>query len=242
MANGFKNAIGSFKSVFDKKGISLFWLAGIVAAMMFIFAPFMNIAAIHVNQKVASDEVMDMGDFDDYMDGFGHYSVKVKAADGFTMFELSKLGGTVDRLIDTAVKLAGPYGSMISKDMLVDSLDMIEDEMDDYLEEIEDDYSVKVRKSSVKEVFGTLHLVLKGRTALLITPFVLILCGIGMFLFTLINKKVAKIVCSSIPVASLLWIMLCSSHFFSIMGIGAWVILVAAALGILSAIMDKSAC
>lgn len=148
--------------------------------------------------------------------------VKVKVSDGLNLFELAKASGTVDRAADK---------KDIDKDDIVDEM---EDEVED---EMEDDIS----ESTINEIVGTAHLIIKGQVALYVIPWILIISGIGLLIFTVINNKKLKLVFSIVPLVCFIWLMICSSSFFSIMGIGAWAILVGIILGITSALKDKPA-
>lgn len=217
-----KNTIDSVKNVKNefvgnvrKMGLSLFCLLGIIGAMLLVVAPFMNFASIHLNEKVKQDGY------------FSTFSVKVKASDGFNLFELSKLSKSVDNIIEKI--------GFVDKDYIVAE---IEDMDDDIEESIQDETGINVRDKSVDEVIGTMLLVTKGQAALAVTPWIILISGLGLLIFTVINKKIPKIVCSAIPMVCLLWLIICSGNFFSIMGIGAWAIIIGIGLGIVSAIKD----
>lgn len=218
----FKNAPGEFAGRVKRMGISVFCLLGIIAAMLFLAAPFMNFASIHVNEKVEIPSYYSYG-----MGSLYGSKVNVKAGMGFNLFELSQLSGTVERLAD---RLGGA-----DTDDLADALE----EAEDYLiHELEDEIDTSIKDSSVKEVFGTAALILKGRAAVLITPWILIVCGAGLLVFTVTSHRKLKLVFSLIPLACLIWLMICSGHFFSIMGIGAWAIILGIVLGLISAVKD----
>lgn len=216
---GIRNVQSQFKGRVNRMGLSTFCLLGIIAAMLLIVAPFMNFASIHVNQKIEEEGYI------------RDIKIKIKASDGLNLFELAKLSGTIDRVIDE-------MGGFVDKDDLVDELD---DAEEDVIDDLEDEFDTDVRKSSVRETFGTMHLVLKGHAATVVTPWILIICGLGLLIFTVINNKTMKLVFSITPLACLIWLMICSSHFFSIMGIGAWAIILGIVLGTVSALQDKQA-
>lgn len=216
---GIKKVQSQFKGRVNRMGLSTFCLLGIIAAMLLIVAPFMNFASIHVNQKIEEEGYIT------------DINIKIKASDGLNLFELAQLSATVDRVFDK-------MGGFVDKDDIADEL---EDAEDDAVDEMEDEFDTDIKKSSVKETFGTLHLVLKGQAATAVTPWILIICGLGLLIFTVINNKVAKLVFSAVPLVCLIWLMLCSSHFFSIMGIGAWAIILGIVLGVVSALQDKPA-
>lgn len=219
----FKNAPGEFAGRVKRMGISAFCLLGIIAAMLFLAAPFMNFASIHVNEKVEIPSYYSYG-----MGSLYGSKVNVKAGIGFNLFELSQLSGTVERLADR-------LGGGADTDDLADALE----EAEDYLiRELEDEIDTNIKDSSVKEVFGTAALILKGRAAVLITPWILIVCGAGLLVFTVTGHRKLKLVFSLVPLACLIWLMICSGHFFSIMGIGAWAIILGIVLGLISAVKD----
>jgi len=244
IAQNIKDVKKEFTTKFNKMGLSLYCILGIVAAMLFIVSPFMNFASIHVKQKIDSEFIEDeIGygyyyDYDDYdydspFGGSGSSKkLKVKATLGLDLFELSQFSGDVDRVCD----LVG-----INKGEVADMLEMAESFVGMANQELKREAGFTLRDGTVKETFGTAKLLLKGRIALLITPWLILLSGVGMFIFTIINKKIAKIICSAVPLVCLIWLMICSSHFFSIMGIGAWAMLIACVLGIVSACLDKPA-
>ena len=218
-----KDVQSQFKNKVSKMGLSTFCLIGIIAAMLLIVGPFMNFASIHLNQKYQDDGV----------------KVRIKVSDGLNLFELSKASNTVDNLIDEMEDYYQEYYDddyEIDKDDIVDSLD---DSKDYLVEEIEDETDMNIKKSVVKEVIGTAHLIIDGKLPLIITPWLIIISGVGLLIFTVINNKKMKLVCSIIPLVCLVWLMICSSDFFTIIGIGAWAIIVASILGIISAIKDQ---
>lgn len=217
VGESIKNVQNQFKGKVSRMGLSVFCLLGIIAAMLLIVAPFMNFASIHVNEKIEEEGYL------------GDIKIKIKASDGLNLFELSKLSGTVSRVADE-------FGGDTS-----DLADMLDDYEDDAMDEIEDELDMDVHKSSFRETFGTAKLLLKGRAATLVTPWILIICGLGLLVFTVINNKTMKLVFSIVPLVCLIWLMICSGHFFSIMGIGAWAIIVGIVLGVVSAIKDQPA-
>ena len=213
-----KGKVGSVRGEFSGRtkqlGLNVWCIMGLIAAMLLIVAPFMNFASIHYSDKV-------MG-------------VKVKAADGFNMFELSKLSNTVDNVID---ELNDEFDSDVEKSDITDELDDYEDEI---AEMIEDETDVKIDEKVIKEAMGTAHLAVRGQVPLLIAPWLLIISGILMFIATINRDKMMKIIFAAIPLVVLVWLMICSSNFFSIMGIGAWAIIVAIVLGAVSAFKDNN--
>ena len=258
-SGNLKKVKNEFAAKFGKNGIGLYCLIGFVAVMLLIFGPFMNFASIHLNTKVDASEMLGYGyddydydfddyDFDDYDfddddddDDFGFggnnskkksSKLKIKASVGMNLFELSKLSGSVDRVFDKMDE---------SKSEITEYLDFAESYLIRNLGDLEEEIGGKIKASSVREVFGSANLLLKGRVALLLTPYIILISGLGLFFFTIINKKIARIVFAAIPLLCILWLMLCSTHFFSIMGVGAWAIVLGSALGIVSAILDKPA-
>lgn len=211
-----KGKVGSVKGEFSGRakqfGLSMWCIMGLIAAMLLIAAPFMNFAAVHYSDKV-------MG-------------VKVKVADGFNMFELSKLSNTVDNVIDEA---NDEYDADVEKSDITDELDDYEDDIADM---VEDETDVKVDESVIKEAVGTVHLAVRGQIPLLIGPWILIISGILMFVATINGDKMLKLIFSAVPFVVLVWLMICSSNFFSIMGIGAWAIIASVILGAVSAFKD----
>lgn len=212
----FKSKVGSVKGDFNVRskqlGLGLWCLLGLVGAMLLIFAPFMNFASIHYSDKVEG--------------------VKISVADGFNMFELSKLSNSVDNVIDYA---NDEWNADIDKSDITDEL---EDYEEDIAEMIEDETDVKVDEKPVKEAIGIAYLAVKGKAPLMLSPWLIIIAGILLFVTTITKDKTMKIVFSAIPLVCLIWIMICSSNFFTMMGIGAWALIIGSGLGIASAIKD----
>lgn len=213
--DNIKDVQNQLKNKVSKMGLSTFCLIGIIAAMLLIFGPFMNFASIHFNEKYEDD-----------------IEIRLKASDGFNLFELSKLSNTLDRALD---EVEDEYDMGFDKDDLADAIDDYEDYV---VDEAEDETDMDF-EGLAKETVGVLKLIVKGQLALMITPWIIIISGIGLLVFTVINNKKMKMVCSIAPVVCLLWLMICSSNFFAMMGIGAWAILAGAAGGIVSAVKEQ---
>ena len=211
-----KSKVGSVKGDFTNRskqfGLSTWCLIGLIGAMLLIFAPFMNFASVHYSDKIEG--------------------VKISIADGFNMFELSKMSGTVDNVVDF---VNDEMGSDIEKS---DITDMIDDYEEDVVDEIEDETDVKIDEKPVKEVIGVAYLAVKGQVPLFVTPWLLIISGILLFVTTITKDKTMKIVFSAIPLVCLVWLILCSTNFFTMMGIGAWAMIIGSAAGITSAVKD----
>lgn len=209
-----KDVHAQFKKNVGKMGLSTFCLVGIIAAMLLIVAPFMNFASLHFNEKYDDD-----------------IEVRISASDGLNLFELSKLSNTLDRVID---ELNDEYHAKIDKNDIADSLD---DYADDVIDEAEDEVDMSF-KNLGKEAVGTVMLILRGQAALMVTPWLIIISGVGLLVFTVINNRKLKLVCSCVPVVCLLWLMFCASDFIAIMGIGAWAIVIGAVGGIVSYVKE----
>jgi hypothetical protein len=229
-----KNVKSDFTNKVSRMGLSVYCLIGIIAAMLLIVAPFMNFATVHFSEKIDEDIAnyalyyeLDITDDRDAVDD----DLKVAVADGLNLFELSKLSGTVSRVCKAA-----DY----DKSDLYDDLDDMEDDFSDEIDDI-DDYTDMNLSGPAKELMGTVHLVIKGRAALLVTPWIFILAGIALLVFTVINNKNAKLIASGIALVGVIWLLICSSYFFTIAGIGAWAIILAVVLGVVSAFLDKPA-
>lgn len=225
VAENVKQVKAEFQEKFSKMGLSTFCLVGIIAAMLLIVGPFMNFASLHFNDRF---EYEDEG-------YYGYYSfdidVKIKAADGLNMFELSKLSNTLDRAIE---EFNDEDLISMDKDDIADEIDDLED---DIIDEAEDETDMDFENLG-KEIAGTMQLLIKGQLPLMIAPWVIIISGLGLLVFTVINNKKMKIVCSALPIACVLWLMICSSNFFSYMGIGAIAIILGSVAGIVSALKD----
>lgn len=223
VSDSIKNVKSQFTGNVKKMGLSVFCLLGIMGAMLLIMVPFMNFASIHVNQTLAEDGI----------------AVKVKAADGLTLFELSKLSNTVDRSVGVIASqtMGYSYRYNVSTDSLADMLDAAESSA---LWELQDELGTTVKKGSANEVFGTAHLLLKGKIALAVTPWLILVSGLALLVFSVVNMKIPKLVCAGVSLVSLIWLMICSSHFFSIMGIGAVALMLGIVLSVVSAFLDKN--
>lgn len=222
-ADSVKNVKTQFTGNAKRMGISLHCLLGIIGAMLLIMMPFMNFASIHMNQTIAEDDVV----------------LKVKAADGLTLFEMAKLSNTIDHSVSVlASQLFGySYGYVMSTDSIAAALKAAENSS--AMDDLEDEIGAPIRKSTEKEVFGTAHLLLKGKVALAVTPWLLLVSGIALFVFSVANMKIPKLVCAGVSLGSLIWLMACSRHFFSIMGIGAVALMLGIVLAIVSVCMER---
>lgn len=209
-----KDVQNQFKNKVSKMGLSTFCLVGIIAAMLLIFGPFLNFASLHFNEKL------------DY-----EIEVKLKASDGLNLFELSKLSNTVDRVIDEA-------NDEMDLDMdKGDIADAIDDAQDYIVDEVEDETDMDF-EGLAKETVGTLMLIIRGQLALMLTPWLILISGIGLLVFTVINNKKMKLVCSCVPIVCLFWLMFNATNFFAMAGIGAWAIIVGSIGGIVSAVKE----
>lgn len=222
-ADSVKNVKTQFTGNAKRMGVSLHCLLGIIGAMLLIMMPFMNFASIHMNQTIADDDMV----------------MKVKAADGLTLFEMAKLSNTIDHSVSVlASQLYGySYGYVMSTDSIATALKAAENSS--AMDDLEDEIGAPIRKSTEKEVFGTAHLLLKGKVALAVTPWLLLVSGIALFVFSVANMKIPKLVCAGVSLGSLIWLMACSRHFFSIMGIGAVALMLGIVLAIVSVCMER---
>lgn len=222
-ADSVKNVKTQFTGNAKRMGISLHCLLGIIGAMLLIMMPFMNFSSIHMNQTIADDDMV----------------MKVKAADGLTLFEMAKLSNTIDHSVSVlASQLYGySYGYVMSTDSIATALKAAENSS--AMDDLEDEIGAPIRKSTEKEVFGTAHLLLKGKVALAVTPWLLLVSGIALFVFSVANMKIPKLVCAGVSLGSLIWLMACSRHFFSIMGIGAVALMLGIVLAIVSVCMER---
>lgn len=247
MANA-KDVKNEFVSSFKNLGLSLWCLLGIIGAMLLVVAPFMNFASVHINQKVTvpgeyiAEAVYDMDDdmdYDDYKDlkkKTAPVKLKVAAADGMSIFELAKLSNTVDKLFDQYNKIARTANAMtLDKKDIADYADSASGMI---VMAVREEAGINVEKTT-KEAVGLISILTKGQLALNITPWLIIIAGLGLIVFTMINKKVPKLVCSGVALLALIWLMICTTNFFAVMGIGAWALIVGAALGVASAFLDK---
>ena len=211
-----KSKVGSVKGDFTNRskqlGLGLWCLLGLIGAMLLVFAPFMNFATVHYSDKIEG--------------------IKISVADGLNMFELSKISNSVDNVVDY---FNDEWDADIDKSDITDEL---EDYEEDIADMIEDETDVKVDEKPVKEAIGLAHLAIKGQVPLLISPWLIILAGILLFVTTITKDKTMKIVFSAIPLVCLVWIMICSTNFFAMMGIGAWALIIGSGLGIASAVKD----
>lgn len=223
-ADSVKNVKTQFTGNAKRMGISLHCLFGIIGAMLLIMMPFMNFASVHMNQTIADDDIV----------------MKVKAADGLTLFEMSKLSNTIDHSVGVLASqlfFGNSYGYVMSTDSIAAALETAENS--DVMDDIEDEIGTSIRKSTLNEAFGTVHLLLKGKVALAVTPWLILVSGIALFVFSVANMKIPKLVCAGISLGSLIWLMTCSRHFFSIMGIGAVALMLGIVLVIVSVFMER---
>lgn len=225
LAMGIKNTKDQIKNRLRMMGINVWCLLGFIGAILLSVGPFMNFATLHVNERLDEEMVEDLlGDYTDK-------TLKLKASDGLSLFELSKLSNTLFRTL----KVSDDF----EKEDLFDELEEIEDEESDYIKFLESETGLKLG-SSVKEAYGIIHIIIKGKAALLLTPWLFIISGFGLLITTLLNKKNAKLVYATIAAACMIWLMICSRHFVSMMGIGALLMIVGIIFAYLSAFMDKN--
>ena len=224
VAGNVKNIKNDFKGKVSSMGLSMWCLLGIIAAMLLIVSPFMNFATIHISTKYNYES------YNYSIDKRVNHNYKIKASDGLSLFELSKASGTVNRFLKDS-----PEPQYLNKDTVLTYIDTLESLAQRELRE-ED---IDIKTSSINEVAGIAKLLVKGRFVLLISPILIIICGLGLLIFTVINNKLFKIIFSAVPIVFIFWIMACSSHFFSMMGIGAWALLAGVILGLVSAFLDK---
>ncbi len=224
VAGNVKNIKNDFKGKVSSMGLSMWCLLGIIAAMLLIVSPFMNFATIHISTKYNYES------YNYSIDKTVNHNYKIKASDGLSLFELSKASGTVNRFLKDS-----PEPQYLNKDTVLTYIDTLESLAQRELRE-ED---IDIKTSSINEAAGIAKLLVKGRFVLLISPILIIICGLGLLIFTVINNKLFKIIFSAVPIVFIFWIMACSSHFFSMMGIGAWALLAGVILGLVSAFLDK---
>ncbi len=254
-AGGIKN---EFLSNYRRMGISLYVLLGIIGAMLLIVTPFMNFGTIHVGVKVKMNEYM-LDEVEDIVEeiAYDYYrsikgldydeaeelsekatvdsgTLKLKAADGLNLFELSKASGTVSRVF--GIQNVLHKGDVA--DALGDAFDDAQRELDSMSSYME---GVSVSGSPLKEAKGLAMLMLNGRFMLLITPWVLILCGLGLLIMTVNQNKILKLVFAGVPLVFLLILMIIARSFFAMMGIGALALILGSGLGIASALLEKRA-
>ena len=230
-AGNIKNMSQKLKGRVGNMGIGIYCLLGIIGAILLIVSPFMNFASISMNSKTAFE------DYDYVTSQTKTYKWKIKASDGLNLFEMSKLSGTVNRILKN-----NPNSRYINKSIVVAGIDTI-DSMgaDAILYELDlEDSGIDLKEHTINAALGTAKLVVNGRVPLIITPWIIIICGIGLLIFTIINNKILKIVFSAVPLVCLIWLMASTSHFFAMMGIGAWIILLSIVLGFVSAFLDKT--
>lgn len=223
-ADSVKNVKTQFTGNAKRMEISLHCLLGIIGAMLLIMMPFMNFASVHMNQTIADEDIV----------------MKVKAADGLTLFEMSKLSNTIDHSVGVLASqlfFGNSYGYVMSTDSIAAALETAENS--DVMDDIEDEIGTSIRKSTLNEAFGTVHLLLKGKVALAVTPWLILVSGIALFVFSVANMKIPKLVCAGISLGSLIWLMACSRHFFSIMGVGAAALMLGIVLVIVSVFMER---
>ncbi len=249
-----------FKTEMSKMGIRPWCLVGIIGAILLIIAPFLNFASIHFNEKLDRKEVKELVYEARYLDDF---NIRFNVTDGFNLFELSKLSNTLYRVADVAeIKRKEILEELEEAEDVVDDAekhdgyyyieedDYYGDDYDDYYDDYydyydDDDYGVELypdyMHSTVKEALGTAHLVVAGKLPLMLSPWIFIIAGIMLFVFSIANVKAGKIITSLVAAATLLWLILCTKFFFSMFGMSVIVLFIAVVCGILSAIKDKRA-
>ncbi|MCR5148081.1 MAG: zinc ribbon domain-containing protein [Eubacterium sp.] len=236
-----------FKGIISKK-LGFMQILSVIAAILIIISPFLNFASIHAKASTkvvgtngfASDNysnssIYDWYDYDDIDDvsRILNSDITAKAAVGFNLFELSKLSGTISKALGAQNKITMELLRAEFKQgeaMMPRLKAMLTKEIGSFIEY--DD-------SIFEEAFGTGHLILWGRVPLLILPYVIILGGLALLAGTYLGKKIISFIGCGAVLASMLWLMIVSSHFFSMAGFGVLVMFLASCGGIVCTILNK---
>ena len=153
---------------------------------------------------------------------------EVNVTDGLNMFELSKLSNNVDEVIDEVDDL--------DKDEVIEYLDRYNGSLPAFVEEY---LGIKINNIPTDESKALSYLALQAQIPLIVSPWLIIISGVLLFITTVTKDKKMKIIFSSIPLLCFLWLALSTTEFFYISGIGAWTLLLGIILGAVSAFNDK---
>lgn len=237
---------GAFNRVKTAR-LNVFQLICIIMALLIITSPFLDFATVHARAEINSSMVNKYSSYSDYFGYGNNYDMddmnglignaangfKAKGAVGFNLFQLSKLSGTVRRAIDIIPN--------VNLDMLKDYYEMADNQKEAIKSTIAKETGglLDYNEGIFNEVLGVAHIIIWGRFALLVLPYVIILAGIVLIVGTYMNKKKIKLIACGAVYVSLLWLMILSGHFFSMMGFGAVVMILAPAIAIVATVTDK---
>ena len=227
--------------------LNIFQLICIIMALLIITSPFLDFATVHARAEINSSMVNKYSSYSDYFGYGNNYDMddmnglignaangfKAKGAVGFNLFQLSKFSGTVRRAIDIIPN--------VNLDMLKDYYEMADNQKEAIKSTIAKETGglLDYNEGIFNEVLGVAHIIIWGRFALLVLPYVIILAGIVLIVGTYMNKKKIKLIACGAVYVSLLWLMILSGHFFSMMGFGAVVMILAPAIAIVATVTDK---
>ena len=237
---------GAFNRVKTAR-LNVFQLICIIMALLIITSPFLDFATVHARAEINSSMVNKYSSYSDYFGYGNNYDMddmnglignaangfKAKGAVGFNLFQLSKFSGTVRRAIDIIPN--------VNLDMLKDYYEMADNQKEAIKSMIAKETGglLDYNEGIFNEVLGVAHIIIWGRFALLVLPYVIILAGIVLIVGTYMNKKKIKLIACGAVYVSLLWLMILSGHFFSMMGFGAVVMILAPAIAIVATVTDK---
>ena len=245
--------------------LDVFQLICILMALVIIASPFLDFATVHARVEYTSphaakqssssfggfdDDYYGYGGWEDYYGSYGSVpfdyedmfedameranGFKIKGAVGFNLFQLSKFSGTVRRAIDIV-----PGGSI---DILKNAYDLADGQVEALKSQIAR-YAgkyVDYNEGVFYEILGVAHIIIWGRFALLVLPFLIIIAGIALIVGTYMNNKLVKLISCGVVLGSLIWLMIVSGHFFSMMGFGAVLMFLAPVIAILATVFGKT--
>ncbi len=214
----------------QKRKAEIFKIIGIIGAVILIFSPFLNFATIHLRasadsrlskyveegfpdleevfeesrEDVATEEDEDLGDEN-----------AVKLNYGLDLFELRLLGSNFTSLKE--------YDKS-DIEAFVNANEALEDELiyNMYWEL----YGIYIDETGIEEALEIINFSTLGYLALCFVPFAMILSGIMILIFSIIDGRVGKILFSIIALVGFGWLFVSTKSFITIMGPGAIVMVV----------------
>ena len=211
----------------QRRKAEIFKIMGIIGAVMLLFSPFLNFATIHLRasaDSVFADYVSSGLSMADALFGGEQETEELKEPEedeevisvalnyGLDLFELRLLGSNFTSLKE--------YDSSEMK-ALVQSNQELEDELiyNMYWEL----FGLYIDEGGIEEAMEIINFSALGYLALCFVPYVLLVSGIMMLIFSIIDGRTGKIIFSIIPMAAFIWLYVSTRSFVTIIGPGALV-------------------
>lgn len=215
----------------QKRKAEIFKIIGIIGAVLLIFSPFLNFATIHLRASANSQFSGYVSEgfpslyelFEEDEEGTGESEVNQETEDeksvrlnyGLDLFELRLLGSNFTSLKEYSASdmKAFVQGNEELRDELVYNM---------YWEL----FGLYIDESGIEEALEIINFSALGYLALCFVPFIMIISGIMMLIFSVIDGRVGKIIFSIIASAGFIWLFISSKSFLAIIGPGAIVMVI----------------